>query len=290
MSPEGASAGRLEELQAEAREREKQLVRLRLDEPAPEIGPEIRGAPLLDVEEVREALEPGTVLVEYFRTGDRLLALVLSAESVDVIPLATVSQVEPIARMLNFQFSKFRLGPEYVAACGSQMLRTVQNHLHDLYQALIAPLRVHLRGRHLVLVPHEFLHQLPLHALYTGSQYLCDEFTVSYTPSAAVYALCRKRKVNTEGGSLVLGVADDKAPLIMQEAATVAATLPRSELYMGADATQQVLRDHGGSSRYIHLATHGRFRADNPMFSSIRLGDGYLTLYDLYQYPCRPIW
>lgn len=285
MSPEGASAGRLEELQTEARERERQLVRLRRDEPSLEIGPEIRGAPLLDVEAVREALGPGAVLVEYFRTGDRLLALVLGAEAVDVIPLATASQVEPIVRMLNFQFSKFRLGPEYVTACGNQMLRTVQNHLHELYQALIAPIRAHLRARHLVLVPHEFLHQIPLHALYNGSQYLCDEFTVSYTPSAAVYALCRKRKVNTEGGSLVLGVADEKAPLIMQEAATVAATLPRPELYRGAEATQQVLRERGASSRYIHLATHGRFRADNPMFSSIQLGDGSLTLYDLYQFP-----
>jgi CHAT domain-containing protein len=91
--------------------------------------------------------------------------------------------------------------------------------------------------------------------------------------------------VNTDGGSLVLGVADQKAPLILEEAATVAATLPRSELYLGGDATQQVLRDRGAGSRYIHIATHGRFRADNPMFSSIRLGDGSLTLYDLYQLP-----
>jgi CHAT domain-containing protein len=34
----------------------------------------------------------------------------------------------------------------------------------------------------------------------------------------------------------------------------------------------------------IHIGTHGRFRADNPMFSAIRLGDGYLTLYDLYRF------
>src|SRR6185437_12451827 len=32
-----------------------------------------------------------------------------------------------------------------------------------------------------------------------------------------------------------------------------------------------------------HIATHGTFRQDNPMFSGIRLGDAYLNLYDLYQ-------
>ena len=38
----------------------------------------------------------------------------------------------------------------------------------------------------------------------------------------------------------------------------------------------------GSTSRIIHIATHGYFREDNPLFSGIRLGDSYLTLYDLY--------
>jgi len=42
------------------------------------------------------------------------------------------------------------------------------------------------------------------------------------------------------------------------------------------------LRENGASSRTIHIATHGYFRQDNPMFSSIRLGGSYLSLYDLY--------
>ena len=33
----------------------------------------------------------------------------------------------------------------------------------------------------------------------------------------------------------------------------------------------------------LHIATHGIYRSDNPMFSGIRLGDGYVNLYDLYQ-------
>jgi CHAT domain-containing protein len=44
------------------------------------------------------------------------------------------------------------------------------------------------------------------------------------------------------------------------------------------------LRQKGLQSRLIHIATHGRFRQDNPMFSGIRLGDAYLNLYDLYQF------
>ena len=32
----------------------------------------------------------------------------------------------------------------------------------------------------------------------------------------------------------------------------------------------------------LHLACHGQFRPDNPLFSSLRLGDGWLTVRDAY--------
>jgi CHAT domain-containing protein len=44
-----------------------------------------------------------------------------------------------------------------------------------------------------------------------------------------------------------------------------------------------VLRSRGATSSLLHIATHGTYRQDNPMFSGIRLGDGYVNLYDLYQ-------
>jgi CHAT domain-containing protein len=64
---------------------------------------------------------------------------------------------------------------------------------------------------------------------------------------------------------------------------SVAKILPRAELIVGAEANEKNLREKGSRSRLIHIATHGSFRQDNPMFSGIRLGDAYLNLYDLYQ-------
>src|SRR5207249_7973655 len=56
-----------------------------------------------------------------------------------------------------------------------------------------------------------------------------------------------------------------------------------SSLHLGEHATSSLLRDKGPESGLLHIATHGVYRQDNPMFSGIRLGDGYLNLYDLYQ-------
>ena len=42
------------------------------------------------------------------------------------------------------------------------------------------------------------------------------------------------------------------------------------------------LRTLGASASFIHIASHGSFRRDNPMFSSIQLGDTWLSLFDIY--------
>jgi CHAT domain-containing protein len=80
-----------------------------------------------------------------------------------------------------------------------------------------------------------------------------------------------------------MGIPDERAPEILAEVKSVAGLLPHPELFVGGDATAEVLRQRGAASSLLHIATHGSYRQDNPMFSSIRLGDGYLNLYDLYQ-------
>jgi CHAT domain-containing protein len=51
-----------------------------------------------------------------------------------------------------------------------------------------------------------------------------------------------------------------------------------------ADATLYAL----GRSRLAHLACHGSYRADNPLFSTLALADGPLTVYDLERCPAMP--
>jgi CHAT domain-containing protein len=98
-----------------------------------------------------------------------------------------------------------------------------------------------------------------------------------------VFALADGRPATSAGRSLVLAVPDERAPLIEAEAREVAAALEPATLRVGADATLHALRSLGSSSRVVHIASHGYFRQDNPMFSAIRLGDGYLNVYDLYR-------
>ena len=130
------------------------------------------------------------------------------------------------------------------------------------------------------MVPHGMLHYLPFHALSVGDDYLVDRLALSYAPSASLYATCESRTVNSSGSCLLMGVPDAMAPEIRKEIEYIASVVPDPISFIGASATSNVLRTEGPKARIIHLGTHGVARHDNPMFSTIRLADKYLTMHD----------
>ena len=54
------------------------------------------------------------------------------------------------------------------------------------------------------------------------------------------------------------------------------AALPGARLLLGEDASAEAFEDLSGRARIVHLATHGHFREDNPLFSAIQLADSRL--------------
>lgn len=283
LKPEDRSPERIQKLEQEARAHEDDLMhQLReatLDE-ASQAGLQMPSA--VPLEKIRSVLPADTALVEYFRIQDRDIACVLTRDDLHIRPVTVESRVKKTLQLFQFQLAKFRLDPQYVADFEEPMLKATQEHLASLYQELIAPIADLLNAKQLVFAPHGLLHHIPFHALFDGESYLIDKFSVSYAPSASVYALCREKSANLSGGSLILGIADAQAPLILEEVQALRRILPNAKLFIGETATEAVLKAHGASSRIVHIATHGYFRQDNPMFSSIRLGDSYLSLYDLY--------
>src|SRR3712207_1269883 len=59
--------------------------------------------------------------------------------------------------------------------------------------------------------------------------------------------------------------------------------LPGAEVLSDEHATIGALQNAASGCRILHLACHGLFRADNPMFSSLKLDDGWLTAADVMQ-------
>ncbi len=284
LQPEQPSADRMSLLQQEARDREKKLMRVLKDASATDATEAGLQMPShVPISTIRAALPSDTLIVEYFRVRDRILVCLLGRETLEVFPITLETRVAGLLRLLQFQLSKFRLNPQYLETFQDSLVQATQAHLKELYDELITPVASRLEARHLIFVPHGCLHYVPFHALFDGSQHLIDRYTVSYSPSASIFALCQGRTASSGGGSLVFGIPDPQAPAILDEVQALAGVLDQAELFVGSQATEHALRSRGPTSRMIHIATHGRFRQDNPMFSAIRLGDSFLSLFDLYE-------
>ena len=284
VRPEKHSLRRMESLRLRAATLEKQLGRS-LDELRRTDGEfaTLQSGAAEGLEEIRSVLEADTILLEYYQARGRYYVCIVGRDQLDVVPLGDAAEVRKRITLLQFQLSKFRLQPAYVSAFADQLQAATEAHLRELYAQLIAPIRDRLKASHLVVVPHDILHGLPFHALFDGERYLIDQFTVSYAPSASVYRLCYGKPATSGGASLIMGLPDALTPCIGEEIRAVSGMLPNPLVFLGDEATADELRVHGPTSQFVHIATHGLFRRDNPMFSSIRLGSGPLSVYDLYE-------
>jgi CHAT domain-containing protein len=242
----------------------------------------LEGARSIDLESIRASLPEDAILLQYYRVQDTFYACLLSRTSLKIVPTGSASELRRVLQLLRFQLSKFRLGPDYARTFEQRLRQATDEHLREFYRQLIEPIAKDLTAANLIVAPHEFLHYLPFQALLNGDEYLGDRYSISYSPSASVYYLCCNKNGTSQRGALVMGVPDPAAPQIEDEVKAVASVLPDAEVFMGPDATLDVLRDKGSKSRFIHIATHGWFRQDNPMFSSISLGNSELSLFDLY--------
>ncbi|NJM42651.1 MAG: CHAT domain-containing protein [Anaerolineae bacterium] len=164
------------------------------------------------------------------------------------------------------------------------LIQSAQRVLSELYDALLKPIAPCLgqaQTNKLVIVPHGLLHHVPFHALSDGERYVLDDFEVSCIPSATLWALCQQRRAPGLGRAAVFGVADSLIPAATREAHTVAQQLPGAMLRIDEHATLAEFQSCAPGCDWVHLACHGFFRADNPLFSSLKLHDGWLMAADV---------
>jgi CHAT domain-containing protein len=273
-----------EELYVTIREREAAVldIRRRIEQRGGQVHGRV--ATRLDVAHLQRALGQEAALVEYFSLDGRLLAFLVTDEEVEVIPdLGLEHEVESTVAQLRFQIDTLRFAGRGVRRHAGQLLDRTRRRLADLYETLLQPIERRLGDRHLVIVPHRALHYVPFHALHDGDQYVVQRRSVSYAPSAAVLLHCLELPQRSIEQALLVGVADEQIPRVRDEVTAIAEILPRSTVLLDAAATAAALRELAPSADVLHLACHGQFRPDNPLFSSLHLGDGWMTVRDAYE-------
>jgi hypothetical protein len=236
--------------------------------------------------ELQAALAPGEALVSFHRRGDRWCAAVATRDRVERVEAACPG-LDARLEGLRFQIDALRFGGQALAAHGPLLLRRAQAHLQALHALVWQPLAAALDGiERVTLLPHGALHYVPFAALHDGTGWLVERLEIGVAPGAAAWLAGRTRAAPRGNGALVVGVGGATLPHVAAEVDAVAAIFGAgARVLRGADATAAALQAAVDGVDVLHLACHGRFRADNPAFSAIELADGPLALHDARRLP-----
>ena len=232
----------------------------------------------VQVEPVQPYLAEEMALVEYFVADGRLLAFVVTQATIRVVPLqVTSAEIQGWLQRLQLNLRSVpRNRPERRALA----LRNVQGILARLHELVMAPLEE--LPAQLTIVPHGPLHYLPFAALFDGSRYLIEAHTLSYLPGASFLKYCLEQSHDGGDGALVVGhTYGERLPFTLAEARRISGLVAAEPLLEGA-ATVAAVQAGMADARLIHLATHGEFRADSPLFSGLALADGWLNTLDVF--------
>ncbi|MEA2716598.1 MAG: hypothetical protein QOI99_915, partial [Actinomycetota bacterium] len=234
----------------------------------------------VDVRALRGALGD-RALVEYVTHEDQLYGVTVTRDRVRLIALGATAVVAQEKAYLLFALRRLLLGR--ARGLGPDVLAPTARRLEEL---LVAPLGLD-PAIPLVVVPTGLLHGLPWSCLPglqgrdttiapSAAIWLGRAHPPSSVPSASVASPAL-------AGARVALVSGPQLPGAEAEVRQLACLYPAAEVLVGPAATTANVLGAMERADVVHLAAHGHFRADSPLFSSLLLADGPLTVYDIEQ-------
>jgi len=251
------------------------------------------------------ALPTNTLLLQY-AVGDTLSLLwIVDSRSTEIVSLPGRAELRRRVRAFRDAIAQPGTADEILLRDG-----------HALYQTLLAEAAGQIdQQEYLVIVPDDVLLELPFEALlereaqagaaWSAQPFFGREHSPVYAPSSTVYLQLRARgTAEFDRQLLALGDADysnldsseplEPLPFTRDEVTGIGSRLDPDDMVIlvGSTATEPALKTalHEGSSRVVHLATHGLIDPAEPMRSCVALGpgpddDGYLYSLEILTLP-----
>lgn len=236
----------------------------------------------LTLKEVQEMLEPGVTVLEYFVPRGRAMLWVVDKERVNFVRLS-VNRSDLISKVAVLREGIYQVNEKEKFKQSSE----------ELYKLLIEPALPFIRGKELLLIPHDVLHYLPFQALASPQgRYLIQDYPVYYLSSASLMQFTREKRKASRDKALVMGNPNLGDPaydlrFAEREAKEVARLYPQSAVYLRSEATKSRAVSSSANYDMLHFAVHGELREDEPLNSGLLLAadskqDGKLTVADIF--------
>lgn len=214
----------------------------------------------------------GRGLIELQPVDGALLAVVATRRGVHQVDLGPAAAAEAAAGRLATAVQ--RLAIPRSAGLAARARATVEESLAVLSAAVWDPLAALLTGvDELVVSPPAALMAVPW-----GSVGGLADLPTRVCASATAWA---RQSTALPASERVALVAGPRVPGAAAEARALAGVHADAECLLDPDARCDAVAAAADGAALVHVASHGRPRADSPTFSSLELSDGPLTVHDV---------
>lgn len=227
------------------------------------------------LEELRSALRPEELLVEYVDLPADRVAVLVDSQGIEVVSLGkSALQLKT---------------PRLVQGVSASVLEA---RLEQQGQALLQPwlARVKPQVKRLVVIPTRDLYSIPWMALTLEGRPLIEAFQVESATSATAWLVSRQSP-RAGRGTLLAALGDANPPGgltplpgTLKEIQGLARKMPRAQQLVERKMTRQALETQARGQRWLHLATHGVLDPQEPLLGGLACSDGMVTVGELFKW------
>jgi CHAT domain-containing protein/Tfp pilus assembly protein PilF len=225
-----------------------------------------------------------SAVIHYTIIGDRGLALLLTRDAIEVVPLPRLGNREAFELVQQWYDA-------YYGARGN-FDEAIPSLLEPVSERAVRPVMERLAGRgiqRLILAPNRALHLFPLHActLADGRTLLANACEVVYTPSLSILDRCARRQRQHRRDLLLVENPTADLPFTEIEGQQLRRRYTAHLRLHGSRATREKLLNEAGRFHVFNYTGHATFDPQEPLRSALVLGDKddeaqWLTLRDIF--------
>ena len=209
-----------------------------------------------------------TAIIEWYITDEKILAFVVKPNGQELT--VWQSQPEDLEALVNWVGEYLQ---DYNKRGKNQWRDKLEERLNKLSEILhlesILDQIPEKQYDRLILIPHRFLHLLPLHALPVEESYLLDRFPlgVGYAPSCQLLQQLQQREHPDFQSLFAIQNPTEDLQFTDQEVNSILSLFPSHKVLPHSKATKAALDEatpHLQEVNYLHFSCHGSFNPDSP--------------------------
>ncbi|NDV14676.1 CHAT domain-containing protein [Muricauda sp. TY007] len=243
----------------------------------------------ISLQDIQGHLTGNELLVKYFLGNERIFAMTISQDSLQLYRLA---QTDSLKTKLTAFYQNLQ-NPQ----------KNTRPLAQELYQELVEPFQDELgKYRNLTIIPDDFLHYLPFEVLENGEEPLVNSYGIQYANSLALWYFLKENPHRPkehqdllaafapqyetgDDGMTMRGVRFRDIKGAKKEAEKISAALD-GDLFLDDEASVKNFMDHANKYKIYHLAMHAVLDEEEHTRSSLIFQNNdffdFSSLYGMY--------